>query len=157
MAIIWEIAPRTRLDIAAFEGLSCAGERHEVNIYAVGGRQGDLPSSVRSMAISGPVGIRIILMTDGPNTPLDQQSWRCINLTKKNTFLNKSNAPALRIPDLDWLDAFDARRSDPDTQCSYEQVSSIEEGTEWTFGYTASKPLKGNIRYIKIEPIPTKA
>lgn len=157
MAVTWDIAPRTRLELAGFEGMSCAGERHEVSIHAVGGRQGEMPSTIKSLAIAGPVALRIILMTEAPEVPLSEQTWRCINLTKARTFINKSGMPALRIPDLDWLDEHDARRSDPDTQVSFEQVKSLEEGTEWTFGNTGRLPLKGNLRHIKIEPIPKKA
>ena len=154
----WEIAPRTRLDIVGFEGLNCAGERHVVNIHAVGGRQGDLPATIKSLAISGMPGVRVILMTQGPDVPLTEQTWRCVRLTAKRSFRNKEGAPTVRIPDLDLYDEPDARRSDTELQSGYEQVSGMGESREWTFGRTGRRALKGNVAFIRVEPdLPPKA
>lgn len=149
----WEIAPRMRVDLAGFEGMNCAGERHVVNIHVVGGRQGNMPENIKSLAISGPIGTRVTLMSQGPDVPLDQQVWRCIVLKGGHCFKNKEGNPTVRIPDIDYFDAPDARRTDPDLQSSYPQVNSIEEGKEWSFGRAGRNPLKGNIRFIKIDKI----
>ncbi len=148
----WDIAPRIRLDIVGFEGLNCAGERHMVNIHAVGGRQGNLPSTIKSMAISGLPGVRVILMSAGPDVPLDQQTWRCIRLMAKKNFRNKEGTPTVRIPDLDFYDEPDARRSDTELQSSYEQVNSMTESRDWTFGRSGKRPMKGNVAFIRVEP-----
>ena len=57
-----------------------------------------------------PGWVLVVLMTAGPDFPLDQQSWRCIRLMAGKCFRNKEGVPAVRIMDLDWLDAPDARR-----------------------------------------------
>lgn len=147
----WKIAPRVRLDLAGFDGLNCAGERHVAELHPVGGRQGQIPSSIKSLAIAGPVGTRVILMTAGPEFPLDQQSWRCIRIMAGKFFRNKEGVPAIRIPDLDWLDAPDARRGDPDVQSGFDQVKTLEEGQDWSFGNSGPTPLKGNVRFIQVD------
>ena len=147
----WKLAPRTRLDIAAFEGMNCAGERHVVEIHPVGGRQGKMPPSIKSLAIAGPVGTRIVLMTAGPDTPLSQQTWRAIHIRPGKYFKNKEGNPAVRVPDLDFLDSPDARRSDPDMQASYDMVDSMDGQKGWTYGGSNGTPLKGNIRYVLVD------
>lgn len=147
----WKIAPRSRVDIAAFEGLNCAGERHVVEIHPVGGRQGNMPGTTKSLAIAGPVGTRVVLMTAGPDTPLNQQTWRAVRILPGKHFKNKEGSPAVRVPDLDFMDAPDARRSDPDLQAGYELVTSMEGQKDWTYGGSNGTPLKGNVRYVLVD------
>ncbi|MFZ5482253.1 MAG: hypothetical protein ACOZNI_36165 [Myxococcota bacterium] len=146
----WEIAPRTRVDIVAFAGINLSGERSVVEIHPVGGRQGDVSTDyLKSVAIVGPVGTRVTFMTyDDPDT-WHQQPWRTVKIMAGKAFSTKEGRPCVRVPDLDWLDAFDARRTDAELQCSFEEAPGLDGSKEWTYGRPGV--LKGRIKLIKID------
>ena len=150
----WEIAPKLRFDLVAFAGINLSGERRVVEHHVMGGRQGDVQGEdLKSLAIVGPVGLRVLLMTKDDPEDWAKGSWRCARLLAGHNFATKEGRLCVRIPDLDWLDAFDARRTDPDLQCSFEEAAGLDHAG-WTFGHAGKLPLKGNIRVIKIDLVP---
>lgn len=151
----WEVNTKIPFDIVAFAGLNLSGERRVIEFHTVGGRKGDLaPEDIKSFAIVGPVGLRVVLMTNDDPEAWVKSTWRCVKVTKAESFLTKEGRPCVRVPDLDFLDAFDARRTDPDLQCSFEEATGLDaEG--WTFGHAGRVPLKGNVKAIKIDYFPS--
>jgi hypothetical protein len=147
----WDLSPRLRVDLVAFSGLNLSGERRVVEVHAVGGRKGDLePADLRSLAFLAPVGTRLILATSDSDDGWEQHPWRCIQILAGRHALTKEGRPIVRVPDLDWLDPFDAHRSDPDFQATFDEVPALAAGTGWTFGRPGA--LKGMVRRIRIEP-----
>ena len=149
----WDIPPKTRCDIIAFTGVNFSGHRYEVNIHPVGGLQGDDLDGehVQSIAIVGRPATRVILKTTVAEKDWEERPWRCITVTAEAAYKTKEGKLAVRVPDLDWLDAPNAPRSDPDFQGSFDQVASLAKGTGWTFGRSGPPWLKDNIRAIKVE------
>ena len=147
----WELAPRLRFDLVAFSGLNLSGERRIVEVHALGGRQGDLrPEDLKSCAIIGPIGLRVVFATsEDPDTWM-QRPWRCVKLRAGSTFQTKEGRPCVRVPDLDWLDAFDARRTDPELQCSFDEATGLDT-PGWTFGVSGNTPIKANVRFIRVD------
>lgn len=148
----WDVAPRLRCDIVAFDGLNLSGERRVVEVHPVAGRKGDLtPENVRSMAFVGELGTRIVFMTSDEPDRWEASPWRAFVLQAGGAFRTKEGRPCVRAPDLDWLDAPDARRSDTELQSSFDEVERLEDGTGWTFGRPGV--LKGRIRAIRIDRV----
>ncbi len=147
----WELAPRLRCDVVAFSGLNLSGERRVVEVHAVGGRQGDLsPEDVRSFAFIAPLGYRLVLAaSDGDDW--EQHPWRAVHVKAGSAFMTKEGRPCVRIPDLERLDAPDARRTDPELECDYDFAGTLAEGSGWTYGRNG--PLKGRVRQIRIEAL----
>lgn len=149
----WHIAPRVRCDLVFFAGLNLSGERRVVEVHPVGGRQGDVRGEdIKSLVILGPIGTRVVFATD-PTDDWESGSWRAVRLSSGRTYTTKDGMTGVRIPDLDWLDAYDARRNDPDLEAGFEQVTRLADGTEWTFGHSGTRMLKGNIRSIRIDKV----
>lgn len=147
----WEVPPKLRFDIVAFAGLNLSGERHVVEFHTMGGRQGDLETGdLKSLAIIGPIGLRVILKTSEDPENWIKHSWRCVKLMKGHTFDTKEGRTCVRVPDLDFLDAFDARRTDPDLQGGFEGATTLD-APGWTFGHQGKLPLKCQIRSIQVD------
>ena len=148
----WEVAPKLRFDLVAFAGLNLSGERRVVEFHAMGGRQGDLaPEDLKSCAIVGPVGLRVVFKTSDDPEDWQRHTWRCFRLLAGKTFQTKEGRPCVRVPDLDLLTAFDARRTDPDFEEGFEEVATLDGSKEWTFGHTGKLPLKGHVRAIQVD------
>jgi len=148
--IRWELAPRQRVDVVAFAGINLSGERRVVEIHAVGGRQGDLGTEdIRSLVLLAPIGTRIVLCTSEDPERWIESAWRCAKVTKDSAFRTKEGRTAVRIPDLDWYDEPDARRTDPDLQASFEEAVDLSH-PGWTFGRLGNG-LKGRIKQIRID------
>jgi hypothetical protein len=151
----WTIAPRMRVDIVCFAGLNLSGERRIADVHAMGGRQGaDIaPEDLKSLVVLGEIGTRVILKTsvadDWENHP-----WRAVFITKKHHYRTKEGETGVRIPDLEWLDGPDARRTDPDMQESFPHADTFAEGVasgEWTFGRSGA--LKGKIKAMVVDKV----
>lgn len=143
----WDIAENMRVDIVAYEKHNHSGQQHFVQIFP-SGRQGDLPDHIGSVLIAGPLGTRVIFQT----TLLDDWQaapWRCVQLVAGHAFKAKNGFPCVRVPDLDFLDAFNAQRTDPDFEQSFPIVKSLAEGTGWTFGRPGA--IKDHVVRIRIE------
>lgn len=150
----WDIAEKVRCDIIAWSGINFSGRRKVARIFPVGGLQGDEFEScdISSLMVVGPIGVRVVLMASSVEEDWESRPWRAICLVEGYTFTTKKgDKPAVRIPDLDWLDDFDARRSDPDFQVTYDQVAHLAEGRGWTYGRTGDTPLRGHVRSIKVD------
>jgi hypothetical protein len=151
----WEIPPKLRFDIVAFAGLNLSGERRVIEVHALGGRQGDLqPEDLKSVAIIGPVGLRVVFKTSDDPEEWVKQPWRCVRLIAGHTFDTKEGRPCVRIPDLDLLNTFDARRTDPDFEEGFEEAASLADSTAWTFGRSGKVSLKTHIRAISVDILP---
>lgn len=147
----WEVAPKLRFDLVAFAGLNLSGERHVVEFHTMGGRQGDLRTEdLKSLAIIGPVGLRVVLKTSEDPENWMSHSWRCVRLLAGHTFNTKEGRPCVRIPDLDLLNDFDARRTDPEFEESFLAATSLD-APGWTFGHQGRLPLKQQIRSIQVD------
>ena len=147
----WEVAPKLRFDLVAFAGLNLSGERHVVEFHTMGGRQGDLQTEdLKSLAIIGPVGLRVVLKTSADPENWMSHTWRCVRLLAGHTFNTKEGRPCVRVPDLDFLTAFDARRTDPDFEESFEEAASLD-AAGWTFGHQGRLPLKQQVRAIQVD------
>jgi hypothetical protein len=121
-----------------------------VEVHAVGGRKGDLaPADLRSLVFVAPVGTRLILATSEDPEAWTEHPWRCIRIVAGKHAVTKEGRPCVRVPDLDWLDAPDARRNDPEFQMTFDAAETLEAGTGWTFGRPGE--LKGKIRWIRID------
>lgn len=147
----WDLAPKLRCDVVAFAGINLSGERRVVEIYTVGGRQGEVETEdMKSLVFLAPIGTRILLMTSDDPDAWQASPWRCFKVTKADAFTTKEGRTGVRCPDLDWLDGPDARRTDPDLQCTFEEAGSLDH-PGWTFGRSGSVPLKNHIRAIRID------
>ena len=148
----WNIAPHTRVDIHVFSGINFSGERRITNIPPAGGRQGSALNdfALRSIAISGPIGTTVVLCTSVLDIGWENRPWRAFRVIKGAGFRTKEGKIAIRAPDLDWFDASDAHRTDPDFQQTFPQVTEFENGEGWSFGRSGSMLLNDNIKQIRI-------
>lgn len=151
----WSLAPRMRVDLVCFSGLNLSGERRIVDVHAVGGRQGAdvAPEDLKSLVLLGEVGTRVVLKTSAAED-WESYPWRAVVITRGHHYRTKEGEVGVRIPDLEWLDAPDARRTDPDMQESFPHADTLAEGSasgEWTYGRSGS--LKGRIKAIAIDRV----
>lgn len=150
----WEIGDKVRAHIVGFSGINFSGERWEVDIWPLGGRQGDEIDGARlkSVGIIAPVGTRMILITANGDA-YESLPWRCVQVLEGQTFTAMDGRRVgVQIPDLDRLDPPDVRRiKDPDSIASYPHAESVESGRGWTFGRSGGIDLKGNIKRIVVE------
>lgn len=145
----WELEPKMRVDLVCYGGINLSGERRHVNIQAVAGRHGPdvAPEELKSLVIVAPLGTLLVLKTwDGDDW--EAHAWRAVRLIKGSAFKTQEGGFAARLPDLDWLDKVDARRTDPDSNETYPFAATLKEGNTWTFG--RSGDLKGKIQVISI-------
>ncbi|MSP55487.1 MAG: hypothetical protein EXR69_07790 [Myxococcales bacterium] len=149
----WTVAPRMRMDLVCFAGLNLAGERRIVDVHAVGGRQGGdvAPEDLKSLVVLGAVGTRVLLKT-APGDDWEKHPWRAILVTKAHHYRTKEGETGVRVPDLDWFDKPDARRTDTEVQETFPYAETYAEGLasgEWTFGRPG--PLKQKVKAIVID------
>ncbi len=149
----WQIAPKLRADVVGFTGLNLSGERKVVEIYAYGGRQGDFPEPIRSLILLGPLKTRFVFSAAGlDDEQWEERPWRAFILRKGTSGVSEQGMARIRVPDLDLLTGFDARRTDPDMEESYDFAATLAEGTGWTFGRPGA--LKGKVRSIRVDKLP---
>jgi len=151
----WTVAPKMRMDLVCFAGINLSGERKIIDVQVVGGKQGgDVAADyLKSMVVLGDVGTRVVLKT-WIGDDWEQHPWRAFLITAKNHYKTKEGEIGVRIPDLDWFDKFDARRTDPDMQESFPFAETLETGMasgEWTFGRSGA--LKSKIKAITIDKV----
>lgn len=147
----WEVAPKLRFDLVAFAGLNLSGERRVIEFHTMGGRQGELHTEdLKSLAIIGPLGLRVVLKTSEDPENWMNHSWRCIRLLAGHTFDTKEGRPCVRVPDLDLLNRFDARRTDPEFEETFDEATSLD-APGWTFGHVGKSPLKQKIKSIQVD------
>lgn len=158
VGVKWVLGPHVRADLLGYSGVDIGGAQFIAQIYASGFRRGTIEGDrLRSLVIGAPYGTRIVLCTTTDELCWEDAPWRCIRLVEGQTYHTQSDGtPAVRVPDLDWLDGFDQKRSNQDAQASYPQVKRVAEGTTWTFGRGGS--IQNRVKMIRVEhesrPIP---
>ena len=153
----WEIGERVKAHIVGFSGLNFSGERWEVDIWPLGGRQGDDIDGrrLKSIGIIAPIGTRLILKTASSADGWEDLPWRCIQILEGSTFqAMDGKRVGVQVPDLDRMDPPHVRRiMDPDSSSTYPHVERLSEGSGWTFGRGGGIELKCNVRGIQVDRI----
>lgn len=152
----WFIGPRVRCDLVGYGGVNLTGPRSVVRIHPTGARKGNLyTDKLRSIVVLAPVGTRVILATSSARQGWQAEPWRCIRMVAGSMFTNPEGQSGVRVPDLEWMDLPDAKRTSQGMQTGFTQVGSLAEGTGYTFGHGGG--LGGNVVAIwverEIEPI----
>jgi len=153
----WEHPESIRCDIHCYSGINFSGNRKIIRFFGKGGRQGPelYPGDIRSVGIVAPYRTRVTFIT----TELEKgwegsHSWRAIEIREGKTFTTKDGGIAVQIPDIDWLDKPNARRSDPDYQECYAHADSRDDRPAWTYGRSTGAEIKGNVHAILVERMP---
>ena len=148
---VLDLAPRVKCDLLAYTGLHCSGELMLVRVQPRGEAEGSLDGATfQSLMLAGPYGTRVILAA-GAGDDGREHPWRAIVLTEGHAFVARTGKPAVRIPDLDTLDRFDAHRAADDVRESYPFAASPEEGTGWTYGRPG--PLRNRVRRVIVDKV----
>ncbi|MFT4622586.1 MAG: hypothetical protein ACI8PZ_001242 [Myxococcota bacterium] len=152
MGIVWDVIGRHRVDLVAWSKPDMVARRTVVQFFP-GGRQGDFrPADIASMSIRAQIGTRVTLMSE-PGPRWWTSPWRSMRFIERKVVpsTRATGLPGVRIPDLDRLDPFSARRTDRQFESSYPLVEHPDQGTGWTFGAIGTALLKGNVHGIRIE------
>lgn len=138
-----------------FTGINFSGQRARVRFFPGGRMQGDEidGTRVKSFGIIASYGLRVTLCTARGDVGWEDHTWRAVTLVEGSTFESMSGKPAIQVPDLDVMDAFDARRTDLELRRGYPEVDLPEQGEGWTFGYRGGLDLKCNVKTIRVENI----
>lgn len=129
----WIIDENMRCDIVAWEQPNFSGQAHQVQIFP-SGRQGDLPDKLGSLYLAGPIGTRLILVTSTVSGDFLGSPWRAITLQKGFSYRAKNGKPLVKVPHLDFVDAPNAVRTDPDFEQSYAIAETLDPAPAWTYG-----------------------
>lgn len=151
--VVWHIAERMRADLVAYAAPNLVGKRSAVRVFPRS-RQGTmLAEDIRSLVIRAPHGTRVILCTRA-GEDWEEWPWRVARILPGSCLppMRAGGLPGVVLPDLDLLDPFGAKKTNPDLQSSFPLVQRVEEGEGWTFGRAGLPSLKGHIRQIRIEP-----
>lgn len=152
--VVWHVAERMRADLVAYAAPNLAGKRSTAQVFPRSRKGKILSEDVRSMVIRAPHGVRLILCANATDD-WEQWPWRCVRMLPGSTMPSprgEVGLPGVVIPDLDLLDPFHAKRTNPDLQSSYPLVDRLVDGTGWTFGRAGLPSLKAHVRMIRIEP-----
>lgn len=149
----WVIAPNSRVEIHAFAGLNHSGNRDAASVHPVGGRQGqDIDGSrIRSVAVAGLPGTRVVFCTSVSDTDWMDRPWRAVVVGPDWGFKARGGLCGVRIPNLDCQDDPTAKRWDPDFEVSYDIADSLDAGEGWTYGNPGT--LQRKIVCIRIDRI----
>ncbi len=151
MRIQWQVQHGVRCDLVTYGAVNLAGKRSQVRVFPGGGRQGDVASEhLQSLVIRAPAGTRVVLVGE-PGPYWQRGPWRCLRVLESVAMApsRPGALPGLRVPDLDLLDAVDAKRTGTQLQASYPFVDTFEAGSGWTFGRGGG--LKGAVRLVRVE------
>jgi hypothetical protein len=151
--IAWEISGKVRCDLVAYGAPDLAGKRSTMRVFPGGNRRGDMASEdVRSLIIFGFHGTRVTLISH-PGPDWQDHPWRCIRILPGHSLAAEGTVglPAVRIPDIDWMDRPDARRTAQETKTSYPHADSLASGSGWSFGRFRTIGLKGRVQLIRID------
>lgn len=153
----WVVAPNIRCTLQIFTGINFSGTRTDIEFFPSGKNKELKEAEIQSIAMIAPKGVRVVL-SSAPDVPTwEERSWRAIVFTAEDAFKTVDGKLAYRIPDLDHLDAANARRTDPDFDQSFVQAATLAEGKGWTFGRIGQSPLKGNVQTIRIDRVESSA
>ena len=83
----------------------------------------------------------------------EQEPWRAVEFSKANSIQSSvaKRLRAIRIPDLDYLDHFDAKTTNPSGSTGYPHAEDLDSGDGWTYGRQRDGGLKGNVQIIRLE------
>jgi hypothetical protein len=151
--IRWEVGPMVRCDIIAYSGINYSGKRTQMRIFPTGSQQGGIDGGqMGSALLRAPAGVRMTLKST-PGEAWDREPWRAIEFHKATSIPSSvaKRLRAIRIPDLDYLDHFDAKTTNPTGSSSYPNAESLDAGEGWTYGRQRDGGLKGQIQVISLE------
>jgi len=151
----WVIGDKVRGEVLFFTGLNFSGQRTIIRLLPGNRWQGDPIDGkrIKSFGIIAPYGMRVTLATARSDLDWEALTWRSVTVLEDHTFTSQQGKPAVQIPDLDVMDAFDARRTDDSRRVGYPQVESLAEGEGWTYGYRGGSDLKCNVGTIRVDNI----
>ena len=132
----FEVGPGVRCDLVGYSGPNMSGLKQPAQFFPQGARRGRMDGTkLRSLLIRAVPGTRVLLKASKTEA-WEQASWRCVRVLARTSVPSgqKNGLPGVRIPDLDRLDEFGARKTDRDFEQSIIQVESLAHGTGWTFG-----------------------
>ena len=138
-----------------FTGINFSGQRARVRFFSGGRMQGDEVdgSRIKSFGIIANLGLQVTLCTARGDVGWEDHTWRAVTLVEGSTFESMSGKPAIQVPDLDVMDAFDARRTDLELRRGYPVVAQLQDGTGWTFGHRGGLDLKCHVKTIRVRNI----
>jgi hypothetical protein len=154
MDVRFTIDPKVRAELHFFTGVNFSGNRDVVRIFVGGRRQGPEIDGdrVKSVGMSGPIGTRLVLCRSDAEEGWESEPWRAIVLVQGSTFRFGPGVPAVQVPDLDQVDRFDAKRTDPDAMEALPIAASLSEGVGWTYGRLSFRDLlKGHVRRVRVD------
>ena len=149
----WIVAPRMRAEIVGFTGINFSGQRMTVEIWPSGSVQGELDGErMKSIGMIAPVGTRMILRTSTSEDGWMRYPWRALEVREGRTFeARDGKRVGVQIPDLDIKDDPFAIRTNPLLASRFQQVSSLEERPDWTYGMSGAGTFKEKVRVIEID------
>lgn len=147
----WRIGPGVKCDLVGYGGVNLTGPRAAVEVYPSGFQRGTFTTEkLKSVVMLAPEGIRVIFATH--ERGYTHGPWRCVRFVADQELLDEKGMLLARIPDLDWLDGAQARRTNDETQRGFPLVSRLDDGIGWTFGNLPfGQQLTGSVRVIQIE------
>ena len=149
----WEVGPMVRCDIISYSGINYSGKRGQMRIFPTGSHQGAIEvENMGSVLLRAPVGVRMTFISTA-GEQWEQEPWRAIEFSKANSIQSSvaKRLRAIRIPDLDYLDHFDAKATNPSGSTGYPHAASLNEGQGWTYGNQRDGGLKGKVQIIRLE------
>lgn len=147
----FEIGPRVRVDLVAYAAPNFSGQRRVLQCFPTGARKGQLDGTrFRSVVVRALPGTRVVFCASDRDT-WDIVTWRAVRILEGHSMPSqqRNGLPGVRIPDLDRLDRFDAKRTDPDFESSYPVAETLDDGEGWTFGRPGQ--LANRVAMIRIE------
>jgi hypothetical protein len=142
-----------RAEIVGFTGINFSGQRMTVEIWPSGSVQGELDGErMKSIGIIAPVGTRITLRTSTSEEGWLRYPWRSVEVREGCTFeARDGKRVGVQVPDLDHKDDPFAIRSNPLLAAGFQQVSSLDERPDWTYGLRGQGTFRGKVRVIEID------
>jgi hypothetical protein len=146
----WVVGPHTKCDLVGYSGANMTGARYVVRIFPTGSQKGTFRThELKSIVVIAPPGTRVILAArEGDDW--EGGPWRCVRVIAGQMFKNEQGNEGVRVPDLDWEDPPDAKRTSESR--SYTFVDRVGDGATWTFGRGGG--LKDEVRQIRVSREP---
>jgi len=151
--IRWEIGPMVRCDVITYSGPNFSGKKARMRIFPTGSRQGALDgSSLASFIFRGPPGTRIVFVSHA-GEEWESHPWRAVELSKESSIQSAKSKRlrGVRVPDIDYLDHFDAKTTNPAGSASYPLARSLDSGSGWTYGQQEDGGLRNKVAVIRVE------